>query len=123
MPRSRLLRRCLSGLVLLALLHAQLAIAAFVCERISTPAEPATAMVWDDEQGALCQQHCQFGSAQQGVDLGAGIGAAPSLPVALYPVGIVEPAALRVATWLGHQRQRERSPPPPHSLLHCCLRT
>ncbi|MCI4430260.1 MAG: hypothetical protein JHC40_13965 [Burkholderiales bacterium] len=132
----RSVRRWLSGTLVLAILFAQLATAAYSCpangEASGTAAQAESAMpcgqmmgsgmALDPGQPGLCQQHCQFGNTQQ-----AGDAAQLLLPpaVALGQVFSVAPAPapeLPSAAWADHQLRRERAPPLPHSIAYCCFR-
>jgi hypothetical protein len=129
-------RRWLSGTLVLAILFAQLATAAYACPAhreasgAAAQADPpmpcgqmmGSGMALDPEQPGLCQQHCQFGNTQQAGDAAqlllphaVTLGPIRTWPPALAP----EPAH---AAWTGHQLRRERAPPLPHSIAHCCFR-
>ena len=127
-------RRWLAGWLVLATLFTQLATAAYACPTgAGTGAEPAVAMPCgmamdggatmaqlDPEQPGLCVQHCQAPS--QALDQGH----SPSVPapaamtalaVAAAPAAVDESVA-----WASRSLRRDRIPPPPHSILHCCFR-
>lgn len=122
MLRSHL-RRCLSGFILLTLLYAQVAVAGYACPMEPDVENRPAANAWDETQGALCLQHCQYGNTQQPADLGAALTTTATAPLLLYPLTIVATKSTVAATWDEHARHRERAPPLPHALLHCCLRT
>lgn len=79
----------------------------------------APASVQSDHQAALCMGHCQ-------ADTKHADHATPQLP-AFVPllVGIVIAAPLRESAALlaTDGAAQPRAPPPPHAILHCCLRT
>lgn len=126
------MRRWLSAGLVLAVLLTQFATAAHACLQAlsadQTPAAtsmpcalhgssaaPATAL---DESG-VCLQHCQSGA--QTVDTG-------HVPALSAPVLVTVLALLLVAGplnwrgWAERSRNRDRSPPPALSILHCCYR-
>ena len=130
------LRVRLIGLLSMAILFSQVAIAAYACPAMSgKAAAEATAMAGmpcaqmmaagvalDAEQPTLCMQHCQFGSVSQVVDhMPAVFVSATALPSTLtVPVDEGRGADLR--SWAENQRQRDRPPPLAHSIAHCCYR-
>jgi hypothetical protein len=127
---SRRLRRWTAGCVALVILFAQVAVAAYACPitRAAVASEarmpcgapmPGTA-AFDQAQPGLCQQHCQFGSAQLGADPGHSP-APPAMAPMPWPVLRLAATTARDSAWLQHARDRARVPLPPHCLLHCCL--
>lgn len=133
MRLGRSLRRWLSGALVLVLLFAQLATAAYACPAVAvdrTPAaempcigamEDGTLLTMDPDQAALCLEHCKAGS--KAVDAGnAPALAAPALLPPLLVAVVDDIGAADAPSWAGHARQRERARPPPHSVLHCCRR-
>lgn len=136
MMLRRTVRRWLSGTLVLAILFTQLAIAAYACPAThGSPGDAAQAqpvmpcaqmmtsgMALDPDQPGLCQQHCQFGNTQQTGDAVQSL----SLPAATLGLACsVTPAfalALGSAVRAAQQLRRERAPPLPHSIAHCCHR-
>jgi hypothetical protein len=138
--RARLgTRRWLCGTLVLAVLFAQLATAAHACpagraaggaaDVASAPMAQAAmpcaemlgaGMPLDADEPGLCQQHCQFGNTQHCGD------AAQPLPMATLALLYVVPqpvlALPAVAAWGWTGAYRERAPPLPHSIAHCCYR-
>jgi hypothetical protein len=139
------LRRWLSSWLVLAVLFTQLATAAYACPMAvaaagqglgsaatSTATAAATSATpcaermsgggaaLDPEQPGLCMQHCTDGS--QTFDPAN----APSVPApALLPaltLRLPAAASLGLSAWAAQQRSRERDPPVPHSIDHCCYR-
>ncbi|WP_423198967.1 MULTISPECIES: copper resistance protein [unclassified Cupriavidus] len=111
----------------------QLATAAYACnmgESKPTEQAPMGAMVScadmaeqdatpSDSQKALCMSHCQ-------ADTKHADHAAPQIP-AFIPVLasiIVEPTVGDAAPFFAlRAKHQPRASPPPHAILHCCLRT
>jgi hypothetical protein len=135
------LRRWLSSWLVLAVLFTQLATAAYACPMAvaaagqglgsaataaATSATPCAERMsgggaaLDPEQPGLCMQHCTDGS--QTFDPAN----APSVPApALLPaltLRLPAAASLGLSAWAAQQRSRERDPPVPHSIDHCCYR-
>ena len=134
-PR-RIPLRWLAGWLIATILFSQLAVAAYVCPQARAAGDhgaaamagmPCAAMMGsasalDPDQPGLCLQHCQFGST----------GAQPADPASAVVVTFVAlllftliPTVARPAgglVWLTRVRRRDRAPPPPHSILHCCHR-
>ncbi len=130
MAIRRIVRRWLSGWVVLAIVFTQLATAAYACPALdaSDPAAGNAAMpcaemmgagmVLDADQPGLCQQHCQFGNTQQAGDPAHAF-ALPEVTRAL--LFIVSPASdAHVAPAAAPQVRRNAAPP--LSVLHCCYR-
>jgi hypothetical protein len=132
MPLARSLRRRVASIVALALLFMQLAVAAYACPGNAAP-DPSMAgmpcqqmmagrLAVDQDQPALCFQHCQADAAQPQPDL--------TQPAVSLAAALVSWCALAAATnaahdapaWHAHERERGRAPPPPHSIAHCCWR-
>jgi hypothetical protein len=123
----------IAGFLLIVFLSVQLATAAYACkmsESKPTKQPSMEAMVScadmaeqdaapSDSQKALCMGHCQ-------ADTKHADHAAPQIP-AFIPVLasiIVEPPALDAAPVFALlAKTQPRAPPPPHAILHCCLRT
>ncbi|QET06592.1 copper resistance protein [Cupriavidus pauculus] len=122
-----------AGFLVVVFLSVQLATAAYACNMgASKPMEqaPMEAMVScadmaeqdavpGDSQKALCMGHCQ-------ADTKHADHAAPQIP-AFIPVLasiVVEPPMLDAAPIFAlRAKHQPRAPPPPHAILHCCLRT
>lgn len=135
-PSRRNLLRWLSGWLITAILFSQLAVAAYVCPQPPAAADhgaaamagmPCAAMMGaasalDPDQPGLCLQHCQFGStgAQPADHAAAVIVAFVALLLFTLIPTVARPAG--GLAWLTRQRRRDRAPPPPHSILHCCHR-
>jgi hypothetical protein len=130
--RSRPLAAVLAALFV----YAQLAVAAYACPVLGAagefdavaPSSPCAEMQMgavpiDEEQAALCMEHCRAGSyaADQGHTWLA------LAPAVLVPMRLELVVPTRDAAASAHgraqTRDRERSPPSSHALLHCCLRT
>lgn len=129
------LRRWFSGWLVLTILFTQVATAAYVCP-MAAPAgqrEGSSAMAGmpcaemmsgggiqalDPAQPGLCLHHCMDGS--QTFEPAH----APSVPAsALLPTLTLRmPERQGLPAWSAHRRSRERAPPLPHSLDHCCFR-
>ncbi len=132
LPRS--LRRWLAGVLVLVLLFAQVATAAYACPAVAVgqpqPAQmpcvgsmtaDGALQAMDPEQAALCLEHCKSGS--KAVDAGNGsAAAAPALVAPLFVAVVDDAGAADAPSWASHARQRERARPPAHSVLHCCRR-
>jgi hypothetical protein len=113
-------------LAIFALLFAQLSVAAHACPpRVTQETEAMTtidcadaAMAADSAAPSLCAEHCQYG--KQGDQPRT-----PATPVAIFislyvipaPAALTTPMLLpaEAGAWLV-------APPPPHTILHCCLR-
>jgi hypothetical protein len=134
MRLARSLRRCLSGTLVLVLLFAQLATAAYACPAVS-PVERAqaasmpcigsmengTLQSMDPDQAALCFEHCKAGA--HAVDAGHALAvAAPAPSPVLVVAALADDAAVLAPSWASHARTRERTRPVTHSVLHCCWR-
>jgi len=130
------LRRWLAGSLVLAILSLQIATAAYACPVESAQSILASTVAMagmpcdgsmpagtalDPEQPGLCLQHCLFGKTQIPSDNGqpqpASTEAAPLLVDS--PITIPD---LRYAGFIQHLRTRDRTPPPVHSIVHCCYR-
>lgn len=131
MKGTRLLRRWLSGAVLLALLFTRLATAAYACPSVlaAAAAMPCIGSSADElhqpmeaGEAALCLEHCKSGA--QAVD--AGHAPTPAAP-ASYPTLVVQLADadagdVAAPSWTARALARERAPPPVCRVLYCCLR-
>ena len=128
MLMRRIVRRWLSGLLVLTILFTQVATAAYACPAYSGSNEaPVSAMpcanmmgagmALDPDQPGLCQQHCQFGNTQQAGDPLQAF-ALPGVNLAIL-FGMSPTRDADVASAV-QQPLRERAPP--HSILHCCYR-
>jgi hypothetical protein len=119
-------RQLVARILLAAFVFAQAAVSAYACpEPTPAPAAAATAHDCGDMAGIdasapnLCLAHCQIG--QQTFDHSAHPGAAPAvLPPLIVAVPDLEASATpgRASNTLGFTG----GAPPPHSILHCCLR-
>lgn len=134
MVMRRIYRRWLSSTLVLTILFAQLATAAYACPAMRASddaAAPAAstlpcaqmmgaAMLLDPDQPGLCQQHCQFGNTQQAGDPAQALALSEVNRVVLF---VVNPALdTAVASARGAIQQPRREAAPPHSVLHCCYR-
>jgi hypothetical protein len=134
---SQRLRARLIGLLSVALLFSQIAVAAYACpamgERVGSADVEAMAgmpcaemmaagVPLDPDQPMLCMQHCQFGSTTQVVDhVPAMFLPVTSFP-ALFTVSVDDLLALGQSSWAEDDRLRDRPPPLAHSIAHCCYR-
>lgn len=133
--RHARLRRWVSGVVLLAILLTQSAIAAHVCPPmragdrqadVGMAAMPCAgsmasgAQGMDPDRAALCLEHCK--PAAQTVDAGyTATLVSPALLAVIVP-GVGDDEGDRSPSWTAHARARDRAPQPEHSIFHCCLR-
>ena len=131
MLKRRTLLRCLSGWLISTILFAQVAVAAYVCPQTQPESGAHAAMPCADmaamaakpdvDQPVLCHQHCQPDPSQQAADH---LVTTATAMVALL-LFVLSPTAVTPASGfigLMRWRRRDRAPPPPHSLLHCCHR-
>jgi len=130
------LRRRIATALAFAVLFAQMALAAYACPgqdgavplRTATmagmPCEAmmADAAAVDEQQPALCYQHCQPDAGQQAVDLTPTLAAFTADFAVLFLVETADRLAAEQPAWAQHHRLRQRAPPEPHSVLHCCWR-
>jgi hypothetical protein len=140
---SKGLRVRLIGMLSMALLFAQVAVAAYACpalgERADTGGADIAAMAGmpcaemmaageplDPEQPTLCMQHCQFGSTSHVVDHVPSVFAPVTAFPALFTVSFDERLHLALRSWAEDDRLRDRPPPLAHSIAHsiahCCYR-
>ena len=134
--RRKSFRVRLIGLLSMVILFSQVAIAAYACPVMSGTADTelpdmagmpcaqmmAAGVPLDAEQPTLCMQHCQFGSASQVVDhVPAVFVAVTALPPSLT-VSVDEGRDANLRSWAENDRLRDRPPPLPHSIAHCCYR-
>lgn len=134
---SKLLRSRLIGILSVALLLSQIALAAYACPAVGERADSADVAAMagmpcaemmaagvplDPEQPTLCMQHCQFGSATQGVDHAPAVFAPVTAFPALFTVAADERRDSGLSSWAEDQRLRDRPPPLAHSIAHCCYR-
>ncbi len=126
--KPRMLRRWLSGWLVMAMLFTQLAIAAYACPQMPMPGQPCAEMMTqgiapDVDQPGLCHQHCLAQTPTQAADHATPMVVATLalLLFVLLPTAVVRSCG---CAWLIRQRRRDRdrAPPPPHSILHCCHR-
>lgn len=136
---SQRIRVRLIGFLSMAVLFAQLAVAAYICpamgERPGTESAGMAAMAGmpcaemmaadaaiDSEHPTLCMQHCQFGSTAHAVDQGSpAFVAVTALPV-VFEVSANTAADKTLNAWARVERLRDRPPPLAHSIAHCCFR-
>ncbi len=134
LPRpTRLARRCWTSCVAAALLFVQLATAAYACpgtmidERAAMAGMPCAGMMAgsvtvDADQPGLCFQHCQADAGPWPLDPAQSVVLhAPALPPMFVRARDAE-ACAGAPAWAAHARERERAPPEPHSVHHCCYR-
>ena len=132
------LRRWLSSWLVLTMLFTQFATAAYACPMAAAvsgqgettaakAALPCADMMpgggvaaLDPEQPGLCMHHCQDGSLTFDHADPASVPAAAPLPA--LTVRVPEPASVDRPAWAAQRRIRERAPPLPHSIDHCCYR-
>ena len=121
----------------MALLFAQMALAAYACPAGSDGAQgPASAMAGmpcaemmaagfqlDPEQPALCMQHCQFGAVSSSAvgDVPLAVAPVTALP-AVFIVALDDRLDRALSSWAEDERARDRPPPLAHSIAHCCFR-
>ena len=132
MAWSRILRRRVASIVALALLFAQLAVAAHACPSptgavaahaamAGMPCEQTAPPAADPDPSALCAAHCQADAAQPQPDLTQPLVAfAAALAPSFAPVSTA--ASPTAPGWRAHERERWRAAPTPHSIAHCCWR-
>jgi hypothetical protein len=130
------LRRRIVAVLAFAVLFAQMALAAYACPgqdgavsvRSATmtgmPCEAmiADAAVVDSQQPALCYQHCQPDAGQQAYDFTPTLASFAASFAVLFVVDTANPHVAEEPAWSERQRVRERAPPEPYSVLHCCWR-
>lgn len=132
MVLRRIVRRWLSGVLVLAILFTQVATAAHACPALGA-SEPASAsaampcagmmgagMALDADQPGLCQQHCQIGNAQQAGDPAHAFALPEVTRALLFVVNPVPDAHVAPAPWAARRVRRDAAPP--LSVLHCCYR-
>ena len=134
MRLTRTARTWWARLLIASLLFLQLASAAYACAMHSTP-PVNTAMAgmpcaqamaggdmatMDPDQPGLCHEHCKGGS--QTIEPAATVALTVPVMVELFVVAApVAPAGAASGRQAG-QVERDSAPPPPHTILHCCLR-
>ncbi|UUX96669.1 hypothetical protein [Aquabacterium sp. J223] len=113
------------------LLFAQLAVAAYACPVQATMASsadmPCAEMMapgadMDSQQPALCAEHCQHDAAQPSADATPSAAAFMPALALLFVLAPTDHSTGVVPNWTKHQQVRERAPPQPLSVLHCCWR-
>jgi hypothetical protein len=129
-------RRWIASILAVVLLATQLATAAYACPNagMQTPAQ-AQAMagmpceqtmtgadVVDPYRPALCFKHCHGDASQQPPDLAPSATAWAPAFVLLFHLAPLAPTAADAPVWAAHRSHRERAPPAPHSIVHCCFR-
>jgi hypothetical protein len=130
------LRRRLCAFVALALLCAQMALAAYACAvegrgaaraapMSGTPCEEMMTgrVAVDADQPALCFEHCKADTGQQPSESTPASGSfAPALAL-LFVLPLPVAASGATGVFRATRRaQHGRAPPEPHSILHCCWR-
>ena len=120
----------------MAILFAQFAIAAYACPATPSGAAAGTqdmtgmpcaemmaaGVALDSEQPVLCMQHCQFGSTIQATDhVTPGVAPSAALPATLT-LCVDDRRELALSSWAEREHLRDRPPPLPHSVVHCCYR-
>lgn len=136
---SQRLRARLIGLLSMALLFSQIAVAAYACpalggrvdrgsaDRVATAGMPCAEMMaagvpLDPEQPTLCKQHCQFGTTTQVVDhVPPAFVPVTALP-ALFEVSLDQGLDTALSSWAEDERLRDRPPTLALSIAHCCFR-
>jgi hypothetical protein len=129
-------RRWIASILAMIVLATHLATAAYACPALRTqrPADAqamagmpcermmADAAAADPDRPALCFKHCQDDASQQPPDaLQTSTAPAPAF-VLLFHLAPVILAVTDAPVWAAHRSHRERAPPAPHSILHCCFR-
>jgi hypothetical protein len=129
-------RRWIASILAVIVLATQLATAAYACPAPGTqrPAEaqamagmPCAQMMVDaaaadPDRPALCFKHCQGEASQQPPDLLQTSAALAPAFVLLFHLAPVILAITNAPVWAAHRSHRERAPPAPHSIEHCCFR-
>jgi hypothetical protein len=131
-----LARRWIASILAVVLLATQLATVAYACPNpgMQTPAQ-AQAMagmpceqtmtgadVADPYRPALCFKHCHGDASQQPPHVALSAGAWAPAFVLLFHLAPSAPTAADAPVWAAHRSHRERAPPAPHSIVHCCFR-
>ncbi len=130
---NRLARRCWTGCVAAALLFVQLATAAYACpgtpsaERAAMAGMPCAEMMAgsvmiDADQPGLCFQHCQADAGQPPVDPAHFMALQAPALLQMFVRAPAPEARTAAPAWAAHARARDRAPPAPHSIHHCCYR-
>ena len=135
MNRRQRIRARLIGILSMALLFSQIAVASYACPAMGEQARSAEVAAMagmpcaemmaagvplDPEQPTLCMQHCQFGSTTQVVDHVPAVFAPVTACPALFTLSVY--ARLELSSWAEAERLRDRPPPLAHSIEHCCYR-
>lgn len=132
----RTLRSRLAGWLALAVLFAQVATSAYACPAqqqaaptavmmngLPCPDDMAADTPMDADLPGLCHAHCHAGDGQQPADPPQP--QAPAARVLLLGFAFdpaLASATMHVAPWAAHERNRQRTPAEPHSVLHCVYR-
>jgi hypothetical protein len=130
------LRRRIAAALAFAVLFAQMALAAYACpgQDGTLPLRSASmagmaceemtagAAAVDPQQPALCYQHCQPDAGQQAYDFTPTLASFAASFALLFVVDAANPQTAEKSAWAERRRLRERAPPEPHSVLHCCWR-
>jgi hypothetical protein len=122
---TRSLQKAVARLLIGVLVFAQMAIAAYACPSVSNTVTANTVVAMPDcdevdtDAAQLCVEHCRFG--QQSVDHSPSPAPLPALMTPLYSL---PPAADAAARDMAPTADAPLGAvDPPHTLLHCCLRT
>lgn len=120
MTLTRSLRKAISGLLVAVLFFSQLAVSAYACQGEAQAAmHPATMQV-DDDAANLCIEHCRYG--QQSADHSPSPAPMAAALIPLYPAAPAIEAEPQGRLPLAPDAALAAAPPP-HAILHCCLRT
>lgn len=134
---SKVLRSRLIGILSVALVLSQIALAAYACPAVGERADSAdmaamagmpcaqmmaAELPLDPEQPTLCMQHCQFGSTTQVVDHVLAVFAPVTAFPALFTVSGDERLEPGLSSWAEAERLRDRPPPLALSIANCCFR-
>ena len=137
MNRRQRIRVRLIGILSMALLFSQFAVASYACPAMGERARSAevaamagmpcaemmaAGLPLDPEQPTLCIQHCQFGSTTQVVDHVPAVFAPVTAFPALFTVSGDDRLDLGLRSWAEDERLRDRPPPLALSIAHCCYR-
>jgi hypothetical protein len=129
-------RRWIASILAVVLLATQLATAAYACPQpaMQTPG-PAQVMagmpceqmragaeVVDPDRPALCFKHCHGDASKPQPDAAPSAAAWAPAFVLLFHLAPWASTAADAPVWAAHRSHRERAPPAPHSIVHCCFR-
>lgn len=134
---SRLLRSRIIGILSMALVLSQIALAAYACPAVGERSDSAdmaamagmpcaemmaAGLPLDPEHPTLCMQHCQFGSTTQVVDHVPPVFAPVTAFPVLFTVSGGERLELGLSSLAEAERLRDRPPPLALSVANCCFR-